>query len=272
MNRALLRRLIGDSFGLLALLTGATLATELAFMAVLREFSQQDHVVWMRVEFVQRMLRALLGAELTPDTSATGLMALGFTHPLIYAFSWSYLLTAATRIPAAEIERGTADLLLTLPVARTTVYASATVHLLAACLVFAAAALGGVWLAEHIVPLWEPLEFGRLTIVAVNLLAVHVCVSITALMVSTWCVRRGAAVAIMLAWVFASLLLELLGQLSTTAATFGALGILHYHRPLITIRSGDWPLGHLVVLFLAAIAGWTIGAARFKRRDIPAAG
>ncbi|MCB9883833.1 MAG: hypothetical protein H6834_18750, partial [Planctomycetes bacterium] len=119
MNLGVVRRLFRDALPLLVILTVGTLATECLFVFVIGEFGKQDQIVWMRVEFVQRMMKTLLGAELTPDTSATGMMSFGLTHPLIYAMCWAFVLTTGTRIPASEVERGTADLLLTLPISRT---------------------------------------------------------------------------------------------------------------------------------------------------------
>jgi ABC-2 type transport system permease protein len=262
-------RFFRDGLPLLLLLAAATAGAEMMFMGALGEFSDQDRMFWMEIEFVRRIMQTLLGAELTPDVSATGLMSFGFSHPLIYAFSWSYILTAATRVPAAEIERGTADLLLALPVTRAGVYVSASMSLLAGAVVLTLATLVGCALGDRLVPLWESLDFSRLRVVAVNLLALHMCVGAAALAVSAWSSRRGAAVAVVLGWLLACFLLEFLGQFSETARSLEFLGVLHYYRPLPQIRAAGWPWANLAVLLSAAAAYWTVGLVRFARRDVP---
>lgn len=270
MNAGILRRTFLDALLPLLILGGATVLTELALMAVMGEFSRQDQMVLLRQPFIQRFIKTLLGAELTAELSATGVMSLGLTHPLVYALSWSFILTVATRIPAAEIERGTADLLFTLPVTRWAVYVSATLSLLCGVALLAACPLLGLWLGDRYLPMWEPLDFSRLAVVAGNYLAVQVCVSAAALLASCWSSRRGWAIAVVLGWLLASFLLEFLGQFSPTARALGVVGILHYYRPLLLVRDGAAPMAHIVVLLGLAVALWGAGWIRFRARDIPA--
>jgi hypothetical protein len=193
MNGALAWRFWRDGLVLLVILGAAITATEVLLMGALGEFSTQELATWMRVEFVQRIMKTFLGADLTPDISATGFMALGFTHPLIYALIWTFILTAATRVPAAEVERGTSDLLYTLPLSRGAIYRSAGLSLGLATTLLTGATLAGVSLGQLLVPMWEPLDLGKLTIVAGNLLALNLCVAAVATAVSacTSRARRG---------------------------------------------------------------------------------
>jgi hypothetical protein len=204
MNGALAWRFWRDGLVLLVILGAAITATEVLLMGALGEFSTQELATWMRVEFVQRIMKTFLGADLTPDISATGFMALGFTHPLIYALIWTFILTAATRVPAAEVERGTSDLLYTLPLSRGAIHRSAGLSLALATTLLTGATLAGVSLGQLLVPMWEPLDLGKLTIVAGNLLALNLCVAAVATAVSACTSRRGVAIAIILAWLLAS--------------------------------------------------------------------
>lgn len=271
MNRGLCRQFFQDAFPLLLGLTAATMLTELLLMAVMGEFSQQDQMTLLRQPFIQRFLKTLLGAELTADLSATGLISLGFTHPIIYALSWSFILSVGTRVPAGEIERGTADLLLTLPVSRSVLFVSVSLVVATGAAVLSLGALAGLWIADRLLPLWEPLDFVRLSVLAANLFALQLCVCGAALCASSQASRRGTAIELVLGWLLTSFLLAFLGQFSETARAFGAFGVLHYHRPLLIVQRGDWPVRDLAVLIGAGGMLWTAGFLLFRHRDIPAA-
>jgi ABC-2 type transport system permease protein len=271
MNAAVTIRLLRDGRLTLILLTMGVMLCEVLFMTVLGEFGRQGQMQWMQQEFVQRIMRTFLGAELTPDMSPTGLMCLGFSHPLIYALAWSFILSSGTRMPAGEIDRGTADLLLTLPLTRTALFLSVSAQLLLGVVMLSTATIFGLWIGEQVVPLWEPLDFSRFGMIVVNLLALHLCVSGGTLLASSFQSRRGPAVAIVLGCLLASFLLELLGQFSATARAVGVISPLHYYRPLALVRGDAWPWTNLLVLASAAMVFWTVALVQFRRRDIPAA-
>ena len=225
----------------------------------------------MEQPLFRRIAKMLVGADLGTEATATAIVTIGFAHPLLFTLTWIFLLTTCTRVVVSEIERGTADLLLALPVSRETVYASFTVVWVAAGIPISLAPLCGAWLGESVAPLWEPLDLSRLAILIVNLLALYLVVGSATVFVSTLVTRRGSAIAIVLAWLLGSFLLNFLALSWSTAKAIAFIGVLHYYRPLPVIRSGEWPIGNITVLVAAAVGFWLAGRWQFARRDIPAA-
>lgn len=272
MSWAVLLKTLRDAWVLTLLLTLAVVGLEMAVVRALLEISKdlEDLRRWIELPLIRELLRIALGADLVGDLTPTTLTTFGLGHPLLYALSWTLLLTLVTGTVAGEVDRGTADLLLTLPVSRAAVYVSTSaVWVLAAALVSSASLLG-LWLGERVCPLSQPLQFSHIWPLTVNLLSLNLAVAGVAALVSSLLSRRAVAVGIVLAGLLASDLVNFLSQFWTAVRPYAFLGFLHYYRPLPVVRSGELPVRDIVVLLAIGAVAWTIGLWHFRRRDIPA--
>jgi ABC-type transport system involved in multi-copper enzyme maturation permease subunit len=270
VNLAIIRKTTRDALPLLLIVLLGIMVLETLLVAVVSELSEELEFLWHQRSILQRFLSALVGAEIGSDITATTLMTIGFAHPLLYALTWAFLLVTCSRVIVAEIERGTADLLLTLPVSRGCVYASVSAVWILAGVPLCLTTLLGVWLGAKVFSLPEPLDFSRLAIVGVNFFALYLTIGSATLLASSVVSRRGPAVGLVLAWLLASFLLNFLGQFWSAAEKFGFLGVLHYYRPMPVVRTGDWPVRDLAVLIGLALIFAVAGLWRFARRNIPA--
>ncbi len=274
MNAGLLRRFARDAAPLAALLVAATIFFEALFVLFVREVLSQALVdlarLWGRNELFRQVQMAMLGADFGADLSATALMTIGFSHPLMYTFMWVLALTLGTRF-AAEVDRGTADLLLTLPVSRGGVYAAQSVVLVAALAAVSLAPLAGAALGPAWIPLREPLNLERLALLVPGLFSLNIAIAGLAMLCGSCLSRRGPAVAIVLTLLLASFLLEFLAPFWNVARALTVVGAIHYYRPLPVVRTGMPPLADWAVLLAAGLTAWLLGLWRFTRRDVPAA-
>ncbi|HEY3243030.1 MAG TPA: ABC transporter permease [Phycisphaerae bacterium] len=271
MNAAVVRKSLREAAVLIVILTIAGVGFEIVFVRAMREFASDLTRVWFSRPMIRQLIGALVGADLAESVTPTGLVTVGLAHPLIYALTWTLLLSIGTRVIAGEVDRGTADLLMSLPVSRGSLYTSVSAAWMIASVVASFAPVVGIWIGQRVFPFWEPIEMSRLWLVAVNLLALDVGVSCVTLFVSTLVSRRGMAVAIALAGLLVSFLINFLVQLWPAVDRIGFLGLLHYYRPLAIVRSGALPWRDLFVLLGVALVAWLAGLWRFRRRDIPAA-
>jgi ABC-type transport system involved in multi-copper enzyme maturation permease subunit len=275
MNRGLLEKTLRETwlpsaiFGLAAFLIAMLLGY------VLPTFERQIAGSWLQVALVRNLLGALLGAELGEKLegelgAAVGpemLLALPWVHPAVLALLWAHAITLGTRVPAGEIDRGTVDVLLGLPVSRLEVYlAEAAAWLLAIGAVVLALVLGnlaGTRLAGAGFP--DPVRLGA---VLGNLFALELAVGGIAFLASSLADRRARATGWVFALVLASFLLNFLAQLWEPAADLHFLSLLSYYRPVRVLAEGAWPLADTAVLAALGALLWTLGAAVFARRDI----
>lgn len=272
MNRALVVKTMRDAAALLLVLTASILVFELAAARMLVEAAADLEYLrmWLERPLVQFLVRVAFGGELKGDLTSTLMATFALGHPLLWALSWTFLLTLATGVIVGEVGRGTADLLLTLPLSRRTIYTSVTLVCGAGTLVISFAPLLGLWLGERLFPPRQPLEFARLWPLSVNLLALNLGILGLTLLISSVVSRRGQAIAVVLACLLASDLINILAPFLAAVRRFAFLGFLHYYRPLPVVRSGQLPWSDLATLLGVTLVAWLLGLWYFSRRDIPA--
>jgi ABC-type transport system involved in multi-copper enzyme maturation permease subunit len=270
VSAAVIRKTTRDALPLALIVVLGILALECLLVRALGEFADDLLEIWSRHAFLTRLVKALLGADLSEDVTATSLMTIGFAHPLLYAMVWGFLLATCTRATGGEIDRGTADLLLSLPVSRARVYISVSVVWALAGIPECLAPMVGIWLGEIASPLSEPLDLSRLCIAPPNLLALYLAIGGGTMLISSVVSRRGPAIGIMLGVLLGSFLLSFLAQFWSTAKQLSFLGILNYYRPLEYVRTGQWPIGDIAVLCGSALVLWLAGLWWYCRRDVPA--
>lgn len=274
MNRTIIAKSLRDYALVLVLITIGLIGFEVVVIRMLVEASHDLELLraWLERPLIKTLLQLALGAEFTAaDLNPTNLAAFGLAHPFVYAMAWTLLLAITTGVVAGEVGRGTADLLLTLPLRRSTVYISSCVPWLIGIALISAACVFGLALGERIWPLDKPLDLGRIALVSINLAALNFCIAGVTMMVSSLTSRRTIAIGVVLTALLISDVVNLVVPFWEAIEPIAFLGFLHYYRPLPLLRSGALPAGDLTILIGVGTLCWLIGLWHFSRRDIPAA-
>jgi len=271
INGPLMQKTVRDNALLFGLTVAAVVFFEMVFVLAMRSLAPELRSFVSRRPFLQSFFRMLLSLDLRMGTSINILLVLGFVHPFLFATTWGFMIAIGTRITVGEIDRGTADLLLTLPLSRVIIYVSTTAVWVVAALILSACAWLGLWLGSLAFPLREPVSFGKMWIATVNLAALCLAVGGVTSLVSCLVNRRGVAVAILVAVLLFSFLINFLAVFIEFFRAISFLGLLDYYRPVESTRDGTWPVRNLVILSLVALAGWTGGLIIFRRKDVPVA-
>ena len=77
--------------------------------------------------FVRTVIQALFGTEIGDELTLQMMQAILWVHPVVLSLVWAHEIVLCTRIPVSEIDRGTIDVLLGLPVSRRTIYVADSV-------------------------------------------------------------------------------------------------------------------------------------------------
>jgi len=235
---------------------------------VLPTFEEQFANGVMQIRFVQTFVSAMLGIESTGDIGAEMLISFPWVHPVVLALVWTHALICCTRMPAGEIDRGTIDVLLTLPVTRWTVLRSETLVWLASGAVLIALGWLGNQVGNHFVKDVSPPPPARMFLVLLNMYCMYVTVGCGAWLASALSDKRGPAITIVFLVLLGSFLLNFLAQFWSVADRLSFLGLLDYYRPLFIFRDGTVPWSNLAVLFGVSGLLWTAAGTVFSRRDI----
>lgn len=269
MNVGLIRRSIRETWLTTAMFAGALCLCAGLLNYALPRFQARMSMGRMTVPpFIERVRSVILGVDtvgMSPTEIAAGI---AWSHPVVLAVLWAHAIVFCTRVPAAEVERGTIDVLLGLPVSRWQLYISESlVWLASAAALLLAAAAGSRFGNSLIDPDLRP-DPGKLAVVQVNLLALYLAVGAGAWLASTLVDRRGRAVLAVLIVVLGSFLLNYLALLWPEVERLNAFSLLHYYRPVFILRDGEWPWRNLAILGGLAAGLWTIGGIVMSRRDL----
>jgi ABC-type transport system involved in multi-copper enzyme maturation permease subunit len=193
---------------------------------------------------------------------------MAWVHPVPLALVWAHAIFSCTRVPAGEVDRGTADVLLSLPVSRWDVFLAETLVWLGCGAAILAAALGGNLLGSLGLPSAQRPELPRLLIVLLNLFCLYWAVGGFTALVSSFSSRRGRAMTLVFLVLLALFLLNYLAQFWQPLEKIAFLSPLHYHRPVETLSGGAWPWKDIAILLGAGAVMWIAGGAVFARRDL----
>jgi ABC-type transport system involved in multi-copper enzyme maturation permease subunit len=192
-----------------------------------------------------------------------------WVHPTVLTLVWAHETMYCTRLPAGEIDRGTADFLLCLPVSRWTVFVSESIGWLVSGAVILSFGLAGHLLAVQLAPAAIPMPVRSVVLVLVNFSCVYLAVGAFAFLISALSDRRGRAIGVIFALLLASFLLNFLAQFADWASVIAPyVSVMAYYRPAIILQSGRLPIGDLLVLLTLAAALWTAAGSIFHRRRI----
>lgn len=247
---------------------GLLLGVEAVLAYVLPTFQSQFSNGMLQIGFVQSLVGAMLGVDSSEAMGPQAFMAFPWVHPVVLSLIWAHAMICCTRLPAGEIDRGTIDLTLTLPVTRWTVLRSETIVWIAAGMVVLMLGLAGYMLGRSFVDPDSRPDTGRTLIVLANCFCLYLAVGGLAWCVSAYFDRRGPALALVFIILLASFLLNFLGPFWDVADRLSFLGVLDYYRPMVILRDGIVPWRNMAVLLTVAVVLWTAAGVIFNRRDI----
>ena len=268
MNMGLMLKAALEIWPVTLMCGGLLFGVEAVLAYVLPTFQSQFSTGMLQIEFVQSLVGAMLGVDASEAAGPQAFMAFPWVHPVVLALIWSHAMICCTRMPVGEIDRGTIDLTLTLPLTRWNVLRSETLVWILAGIVVLGLGLGGYLTGRSYVQADARPDVGRTLIVLMNCFCLYLAVGGLSWCVSASFDRRGPALALVFGILLASFLLNFLGPFWSVAKRFSFLGLLDYYRPMIILRDGVVPWNNMAVLLGVAFILWTAAGVIFSRRDI----
>lgn len=265
MNLGLLSKTLHETVRTTLLFGLALVAFEIVISVVIPSFKDQLAGTLLSNPFFRKFVQGLLGTTLGQNFGPTALYAMGWVHPVALSLLWAHEVMFCTRVPVAELERGTGDVLFALPVTRWQVYLTESVACLGSGAFLVACMLFGHYLSHQGA---DAPGLGRLCIAAVNVYAVYFAVAGLALGVSAVSRRRSRAIGVVFAIILVSFFLGFLTQFWAAAKAVSWIGLLHYYQPMQIFHAGEWPWLDLLALFGFGAGCWLLGGLALARRDL----
>lgn len=233
------------------------------------EYLLRTNAFGMLSSLVPEYLRAMAGPSVVVFLSFTGVVALGYFHPIVLAAVIGLAIAIGTE-PAREVETRFIDLTLARPLGRSALVTRTVVVLGCATIVLLAVMLAGTWIglacctpADAPRPL--PRTIGSLAL-ALGLMAW--CWGGIALAAGSFVRRRAVASGLAGMTALATFLLDYLGRVWTPARAASRLSPFHYFEPMRLVAGASLPVRHVAVLFAIGLAGVIVAYVTFARRDL----
>jgi ABC-type transport system involved in multi-copper enzyme maturation permease subunit len=240
----------------------------LLLTALLPKVLGNIHHLFSRMPMIKPLITALLGVDPGNQISSELSQAFLWVHPTVLTLLWAHEVMYCSRVPAGEVDRGTADFLMCLPVSRWEIFVAETLGwLISGCCLLFSGYLGHLAASYSVQPDMR-LSFSDTLLVMINLSAVYLAVGSLAFLVSAVSDRRGRAVGVVFAILLASFLLNFLAQFLDAAKSVSFLSVIAYYRPAIIIQTGQFPLIDVGILLGITGVLWTTAGICFSRRSI----
>lgn len=224
---------------------------------------------WLNVEWIRRLITTIMGADAIDLVTPTGMVAFGFTHPVVWMVAIAFVLAATTGLFTGEIDRGTIDVLASLPVSRVRIYVTQSLYVALSGAPICAALVLGTVLGRRLTGS-SPFDLKLLVMMATHLYVTFVFLVAVCTLASVIFSRRSAAMTACFFVFFYSFVLRLLEGFWPAAKRFGCAGFLHYYEPAQVALQRRWQADDIAVLLAGAATAWLAGLIVFNRRDLPA--
>ena len=222
-----------------------------------------------KMPLIRPLLTALLGVDPGTQVSAQLSQAFLWVHPTVLTLIWAHEVMYCSRMPAGEVDRGTADFLLCLQVSRWELFLAETIGWLVSGTCIILFGYAGHLLTSLTVQPEMRLSVFHTMLVVVNLGAVYLAIGSFSFLVSALSNRRGRAIGVVFAVLLASFLLNFLAQFQDWAKLISPwLSVMEYYRPAIIVQTGAFPWFDIGVLVALSCCMWIASGLVFRYRNI----
>lgn len=266
--RGVLIKILRETWLGMLLFSVALLLVEILLNLILPQILEQMDMMLARMPFVRDFLAALLGIDIEGEITAQLMQAFVWVHPTVLTLLWANETMFCTRFPAGEIDRGTIDVLLGLPVSRRAIYLCETIGWLAGGALMLGAGSIGYAIGSLAMPLENRPESALVGLILFNLFCLYIAVGGVAFLISSLSERRARAVFTVFAIVLASFLLNFLSQFWSPAQSFAFLSVIEYYQPANILKTGSLASADIAVLLAVGGVAWIAGCEITARRNI----
>ncbi len=196
------------------------------------------HRVFEKLSFVKPLLTALLGVDPGDQMTSTMSQAFLWVHPTVLTLMWAHEVMYCSRLPAGEVDRGTIDFLLGLPVSRWKLFIAETIGwLISGLVILASGYLGHLLASVYLQPEMRPPVLVT-SFVMINLYALYLAVGGFAFLISSVSDRRGRAVGVIFAVLLISFLINFVAQFWDPLKSSGSVAAVPEGETAIADRLG----------------------------------
>ncbi|MEK7817052.1 MAG: ABC transporter permease subunit [Actinomycetota bacterium] len=266
INLNLLRRSFADksvSIGAYAVGIAAYAVLILAIWPSLKENLATLQQLW---ESYPESIRKAFGGENMQFASFDGFLSVEYFSQMWPIIMIAFTVSIATGAIAAEVEKGTMELLLSQPVTRRAVFFTRYLFFLTGLIILIAASVVPVAVGAPLVGG----EIGNSALFSIFLpsFLFYTAIGSVTFAFSVLFSSRGRAIFISLGLIIFSYALDILAKINDTFSDFHFLSIFKYWDPYRYLHGPSWAWGDMAVLAAISLLSTAAAVIWFERRDI----
>lgn len=238
------------------------------FLYAINSLPMEHTEVWFKIPWIKSLISSLMGSEISGALNPSGMAAFVFTHPVVLAIVIAFVLSVGSATLVGEIDRGTIDLLASLPISRTQIYVSVSAALICCGPLFCAALWIGASIGRSLTGQHE-IRMDDLALVASHFFFVYTFLCGMSLGVSAMCSRRSVALGICFGVVLYAFAVNVLSAFWPALKFVTYTSFFRYYAPLKIVEEQSWQWGSILTLVAAGMVLWVAGLVVFRVRDFP---
>jgi ABC-2 type transport system permease protein len=213
--------------------------------------------------------KAVLGGEALQMDNLSGLIAIGYNHPLVLVLYMLFAVGVPTGLLTGEVQRGSMELILSRFVTKTQVYVCAGLITLTGMFALVIVMFLGTVTATHIYTFSEPIPLYCFFQTAINGGLLASAVGAIALLSAAACRNRARAVGLAAAYIVTSYFIAILADWWPRMKWLSPITLFHYVNAKKIFGQQLWPVSDMCVLIGVLVAAAIAGGIVWQRRDLP---
>ncbi|MBN1806425.1 MAG: hypothetical protein JW837_14345 [Sedimentisphaerales bacterium] len=220
------------------------------------------------IDMLPSFIKTALGGEALQVGNVSGLIAIGYNHPLVLTLYMLFAVGVPTGLLAGEVQKGTMELILCRYVTKKHVYISAGLITITGMFALVMVMFSGTVVGVNIyefgqdVPLYS---FFKASINGGILASVAGGIALLA----AACFQRNTAVWITVTYLIVNYFVSIIAEWWPRMKWLYPSSIFYYVNGEKIFREAGWPLGDMAVLLSILVASTLLGGIIWSRRDLP---
>lgn len=227
--------------------------------------------VKMFINFIDRLpsfIKTVFGGESLQVGNISGLIAIGYNHPLVLTLYMLFAVGVPTGLLAGEVQKGTMELILSRQVTKTHVYICAGLITITGMFALVLVMFGGTVFGTNMYEFSQEVPLYSFFKTAINGGLLAIAVGGIALLAAA-CFQRSTAVWLTVTYLVMNYFVSIIAEWWPRMKWLKPTTIFYYVDGQTLFNEAGWPLGNLVVLVSILVVSTLLGGIIWSRRDLP---
>jgi ABC-2 type transport system permease protein len=222
------------------------------------------------LQFIDKLpfAKSVLGGEALQLGNVSGLIAIGYNHPLVLILYMLFAVGVPTGLLAGEVQKGTMELILSRHVAKNHTYIFAGLITVTGMFALVLVMFLGTIFATNLYDFGQAIPLYSFFKAAVNGGLLASAVGGIALLAAA-CFQRNTAVWLTVAYLMVNYFISVIAEWWPLINFLTPITIFHYVDGQKIFSGAGWPFGDMTVLVSILAVSTFLGGVIWSRRDLP---